>query len=182
MFRLISSISILLTLYICNPMVSASDANASADAFTMITSDLPPQADPATRKFLQSIAIQIKKDWHGISEPSGPRVLATFAKDADKTWTVRPFVIPDVSINYVRAQSEAVELVKKTLADAHPPNNQSMTVMFIFDTNQDNSPKIAGEKLTSHDDIDFGPYMASLQRKVRSNWSLEKNHQKIQSL
>ena len=173
MFRLIILCGLLVTLCIHCPAVSAADADV--DAFAMMTGNIPAQADPTMRSFLQNIAIRLKKDWHMQPVTNPPQVLATFAIDSDRPWHIQPSKRTD------EAQDIAAELVEKTLSGIIPPNTQPFSVLFVFDTYSANVSTIAKEELSipgHENDVDFGLYMSLIQRRVKSNWILSKEHYK----
>jgi len=88
MFRLITSVCLFTIFCIHCPLVSAAN-DALGDAFAASSSDMPMQADPATRKFLQGIASKLKSGRH--VQSVSPAVVATFDVHSGKAWQVRSF-------------------------------------------------------------------------------------------
>ncbi len=155
------------------PVLTASPEN-NCDAFATIARGVAIQLKPAMRHFLKNIAIELRKDWHKSDTPDqSTKLLATYSTTSDEPWH---FYRAPYNNSSDEVQLAALKLVKARLQFIKPPSNESFAIVFVFDSFS--RPANSHQKRISKNakpDIDFGPYMALLQRTVKSNWTLDEN-------
>jgi TonB family protein len=141
------------------------------DVFAGGTLGAPLQAEPALRDFLRNRAVRLKQEWQAEGSPTLPIVFARF-DEYKRSWQVECHH----SNKTVEAEA-AIKLVQTVLQDKPPSTAKPFAVVLVFNSYPDKAPPLPKAPVTSSPntsaDIDFGPYMAMLQKKIKSNWILK---------
>lgn len=151
-----------------------SDDN-TCDAFATQIDALPLPIDPEMREFLKNKAIDIRVTWLKANEKNqNPiSILAVYEKDDKAPWHF--FCSPSNRSDEI-IQLSALKLVESNLVGSQPPIKEKFGILFVFNSYRPVLTIEADQGKTKEGkkpDIDFGPYMALLQRTVKSNWELK---------
>jgi len=132
------------------------DEGTDAFEFTASGENLT-SIEPALRIYFTNVALKIKQRLNTTSSEAPYSIKAHFDPSTKMLWKL------DAIKNGDKTKLICLELVEKILKDSNPPTAQPFDVTFFIDN-------LPITKVESNGDIDYGPYMAMLQRTIKSNF------------
>jgi TonB family protein len=166
MLRILLCLFVLLCTF--NSSSLAQDCSAF-DAFASVASGPPVHVNPALRDFLREKAIMLKQEWQRKGSPNLPSVSAIF-DPAMQSWKI---TAGQGTRTKPVDQESATSLVRAVLRDNPPSISKPCRVRFEFPFKDATTLETAVTTSSNKQpDVDFGPYMTRLQRKIQSNWRL----------
>ncbi len=157
MYRLLVSFCFCIILSVACYAENIDEATDAFSTETIINSST--NIEPALKTYLQNAAIKIKESLGKTTSSTHYTIKAHFDPSTEQLWHF------DSIDNTDEAKLHCLELVEKTIKETHPPTAQPFNIAFIVDD-------LPITEVQPNGDIDFGPYMAALQRTIKSNFTV----------